>query len=193
VASENEAVILAWLLIASPCSGATEMSVLGGDAPPKAECDGMEIAIARACHCLGPKESVPWGSSDDFKLEVTKALTIASGGYGEIQYTLSYVGKEPRVFDTSGGNVIYPFEIRRGKNVVPDTPCAMISALPPKIRLTLKPGAKVTGKLSWRASNYQHAGCDDYLQHLKRGSYTLTFKSASGDPPLTASTTITVK
>lgn len=181
---------------AGPCGSRTGPGPqLEPDGPerPAPACDGGEIEMERACHCLvDRKQARPWGKTADLALEMPRRTQVASGARIEVPYALRHKGKAPIELDFSGGAVVRHTETLKGRRPVEAAPCGVIGVMPDAVRLTLRPGAVVRGTVSWKAANHQGDGCADLSEDLRPGRYRIRFATISGTPPLSAAVDVTV-
>jgi hypothetical protein len=163
------------------------------DQPPPVACDAADIDMARACHCrrAGNPDPRPWGPSQDLRIEVTSAVTVASGELVEIPFALRHVGKRPVELDFVGGRVVDDGDLWKGKRRVEGPLCGFLGIRPPTVTLTLRPGAVVRGNLFWRATNHQSLECRG-VARLPPGRYRLEVETVLGTPLLQAEVAITV-
>lgn len=182
------------LLSSSPCDHGTTFGGLGADKPVEpASCDSGDIEITRACHCTGPSPGEKWGSTKELVLEMQKSAKVKSGETIDLPFTLTSRAASARTLDFSGASVVYEDEVKQNGKRVPGAPCGALILLPKTVRLTLQPGKKITGTVSWRAANYQGEGCADLTKKLSPGKYKVTFSTRAGEPPLKATVDITVQ
>lgn len=175
-----------------PCNGGSRIEI-AAERVPDSPCDGDDITIDRACHCtVDRKEERPWGPTANLSLELPRTLRVASGQWVDVPFALKNRGDKPVVLDFSGGAVISEAEIRQGRRTIHSAPCGVLAMLPPLVRLTLRPGGTIHGTLGWNASNYPHPSGCDLAEDLRPGRYTVTFESASGEPPLQGKVAVTV-
>lgn len=192
-------VVAALVVVSSPEARADEPCAFDGsfslEPPADQPCDAPDIEMEHVCHCRGgeARDARPWGSTAGLSLQMPHSARVAGGETATFPFTLVYKGDKPITLDFPGGAVVFVDEVLRGGKPAPSAACGELRAGPPTVRLTLHPGSRIHGTLSWRASTSQLASCRDMARDLPAGRYTLQLATVSGEPALKATVDVTVE
>ena len=181
-------IILSLLLSTfDPCDGARRLLF---SPLPAVACDAADNPIQQACHCVTDDKWKPWPASKQLVLTMQKEARVKAGQWHDLTFRLTNTGSQPITVTLSGGAVVSFVEAWRGGKQADRAPCVDLERVPPLIRVTLQPNGNVHGTTTWRASSDQ--GNCPVARNLPHGRYSVKFKTASGDPELTADVDVTV-